>query len=84
MLDDLRRLVFFTLASVSNHTTLTYFYRYKQKIYLYHKRLGYGSLQWKTRIAHHKPFNKGDDRGVLIGVIEFGGVYMWRICGTLV
>ena len=61
-LDDLRQRIPCALASVSNYTILAYFYRCRRKMDLYHKSIGYGSLQWKTRIAHHKPTNKGDDR----------------------
>ena len=61
-LDDLRQCVLHALASVSNHTILAYFYKCRRKMDLYREGIGYRSLQWKARTAHHKSTNKGDDR----------------------
>ena len=48
-LGDLRRRIFHTLASVSNHTILAYFYRCRQKMDLYREGNEYGSLHESSR-----------------------------------
>ena len=76
-LDDLRWHVSCSLANISNHTILAYFYRCRQKIDLSCEGIGYGSLQWKARTTHHKPTNNGDNRWVC-------WVLMGFICGVFV
>lgn len=61
-LDALQRRVPLALASVTNDTILRYYYRCRQKMDLYREGIGYGSLTWKARTAHHKPTIAGEDR----------------------
>lgn len=61
-LNALRQRVPLALASVSNKTCLSYFYRCQRKMDLYREGLSYGSLPWKARTAHQKPTNIKEDR----------------------
>ena len=60
ILDDLQQFVPCTLASVSNHNIFAYFYKYRQKMDLYHENIRYRSLKYKACTAYHKPTNKSN------------------------
>ena len=61
-LDDFRRRVPRTLASIPNKTILAYYYRCQRKMELYREGFLYGLATWKACIAHHKPTNKDEDQ----------------------